>query len=109
MLVDINLKTFAVALILPVRDFVAQTVKIGIAAEIEITDQHSPQMANVTHFAVADAERAKKRDDRHCGDDPFHFERDRNGEQISLAVREQNHAGDQDAENRAGRSDSGYV
>src|SRR5438128_6206753 len=58
-------------------------------------------MADVADFAVADAEGAEKRNDRHRGYDPFHLERDGDGEEISLAIREQDRAGDHDAENRA--------
>ncbi len=109
MFVDINLKAPAVALILPIGNFVPQAIEIRIAPKVEIANQHAAEMADVAHLAVADAERAKERYDGHRGDDPFHFDGDWNRKQVCPAVGKQDCAGNQDTENRAGSADGGYV
>ncbi len=105
MLIDINLEALAIALKFPIRNFVAQAVEIRIAAEIEIADEHAAEVADVADVAFADAERSEKSNAGHNGDDPLHFYRHRNWKKISASVREQNGAGDHDAEDCAGRAD----
>jgi len=100
-LVDVNLKAFAIALILPIRNFIAQPIEIGIAAEIKIADEHAAEMADVADFAVTEADGAEKSNSRHDGDNPLHFQSDRNRKKIGAAVREENGTGDHDAEDCA--------
>ena len=57
MLVDVNLKALAIALVLPVRDGVANVVKERTAAEIEPANEHA---AEVTEVADVITGRAKQ-------------------------------------------------
>src|SRR5579859_1271415 len=59
-------------------------------------------MADVT---FANAECAEKRDSSHDGDDPLHFDSDRNWEKIGAAVGKKLGARNHDAEDRARRTD----
>src|SRR5207253_9518003 len=58
--VDVHVKFFAIALIFPVGDFIAETEEVGIAAKVEIADEHAAEMTKVADFVVTEAERDRK-------------------------------------------------
>ena len=60
MFVDVDFKFLAIALIFPVGDFIAETEEVGIAAKVEIADEHAPEMTKVADFVVTEAESAEK-------------------------------------------------
>ena len=60
MFVDVDVKFFAIALVFPVGDFVAEAEEVGIAAKVEIADEHAAEMTKVTDFVVTEAESAEK-------------------------------------------------
>jgi len=108
-LVDVDVEFLAVALEFPVGDFVAEAIEIGIAAEIQIADEHTAKVADVADAALAKAESAEEGEGGHAGDDPLHFNRDRDREDVSASVRKKNCASDENSENGAGSSDRGNV
>ncbi len=109
MFVDVDVKFFAIALVFPVGDFVAEAEEVGIAAEVEIADKHAAEMTEVADFVVTEAERAEKGQRGHDGDNRAKAQGNRNGKEKNAAIREQNRAGDHDSEDGAGSSDGGNV
>lgn len=109
MLIDVNLKALAVALVFPVGHFVADTVEIGIAAQVEIADDHATEMAEMADAAFTESQRAEKCDCGHERDNPFHFDGNGNREKVRAAIRKKNSAGDQNAEDGSRSADGGNV
>ena len=108
-LVDVHVEFFAVALEFPVGDFVAEPEEVGIAAEVEVADEHASEVADMADFVVAEAKGTEKSDGDHSGDDPFHFYGDGYGDDVGLTIRKENAAGDEDAEDGAGSANGGDV
>ena len=54
MLIDVDVKFSAIALIFPVGDFVPEAEKIGIAPKIKITNEHATQMTEVADAAFTE-------------------------------------------------------
>ena len=52
-LVDVNIELFAIALVLPIGNFIAQTEEIRIPPKIEVADEHAAKMAEVADAALA--------------------------------------------------------
>src|SRR5258708_2649355 len=107
LLVDVDVEFFAVALVFPVGDFVADTEKVRIATKIEIADEHPAEMTDVTDFIAAEAKRTQKSDGRHSGHNPFHLDRNGDRNDVGAAIWKENGAGDEDSENGAGRTNGG--
>ena len=104
-----NLEAPAVAPVLPVRHGIADAVKKRAAAEIEPTNEHATEMAEVTYLVVAEAKSAEKREHGHYRDNGAHAQSHGNREQHDLAIGKQDGAGDQHSENGAGRTNRGDV
>ena len=109
MLVDVDVEFLAIALVFPVGDFIADAEEIGIAAEIEIADEHAAKVTEMADAAFAKAQRSKKGEGGHDGYNPFHFDGDRDRKEIGAAIGEQYCAGDEDSENCAGSADGRHV
>src|SRR5262249_25038985 len=108
-LVDVDLELFAVALVFPVGDFVAEAIEGGVAAEGKIANEQSAQVADVRNPVIAQATGSEEGDGGHEGANPFHHDGDRNRKKIGAAIGKENRAGDQNAENRARGTDGGDV
>jgi hypothetical protein len=107
--VDVDVKFFAIPLIFPVGDFVAETEEVGIAAKVEIADEHAAEMTKVADLVITEAESAEKCQRGHNRDNGAKAQGNRNGKEKNAAVGEQNRAGDHDSEDGAGGSDGGNV
>ena len=105
MLVDVDVKFLAIALIFPVGNFVAQAEKVGIAAKVEITDQHAAEVADVADLVTTEAKSAEKCDDGHAGDNPLHFDGNWNWDDVGAAIGKKNGTGDENTEYGAGSAD----
>src|SRR5580692_11953966 len=86
-LVNVNIEALAVALVLPVRDAIAQAVQKGSTPQINIPNKHSPEMAEVAHLVVSHTERAEKRQSRHDRNNRAHAHRHGDREKINAPVR----------------------
>src|SRR5215813_3321758 len=105
MLVHVDLEALAIALQLPVGNSVADTVQQRTTSQVEVTNQHSTEMADVTDIVSTESEGSKKFQRGHDNDEPAHAQLDRNREQDDLSIGKQNRAGEQDPKNRAGGAD----
>src|ERR1043166_3447012 len=63
--VDIDVELFAITLIFPVGDFVADAEEVGVAAKIKIPDEHAAEVGDVAYGVIAKAEGAEKSDRGH--------------------------------------------
>src|SRR6266850_2967801 len=108
-LVDVDLKALAIALVLPVGDRVADVVEERTAAKIDPADEHAAKMADVADVAAPKPEGSEKFEDGHRDDVGTHGHFDGNRKHDDLAVRERDGACQQDSKNRAGGADRRYV
>src|SRR5882762_862274 len=108
-LVDVNLKTPAIALVLPVGNRVADVVEERTPAKINPTDEHPAKMADVADVAAPQPEGSEKFKDDHHDDEGTHGHFDGNRKHHDLTVREHDGACQQDSKNRAGGTDRRHV
>src|SRR6266850_3014026 len=108
-LVDVDLKALAIALVLPVGDRVADVVEEGAPAEIDPTDEHAAKMTDVTDVITPKPEGSEKFKDDHHNDVGTHGHFDGNRKHDDLAVREHDGACQKYSKNRAGGADRRYV
>src|SRR5258708_36761408 len=65
-LVDVDLEALAIAFVLPVSDRVADAIEERTASEIEPPNEHSTQMADVTHV-ISGRPKQQGKKKLHCG------------------------------------------
>ena len=65
MLVNVYVESFAVALVLPVRNAVSHAVQKRPSPQINVPHQHSAEMADVAHLVISQSKRAEKCKRRH--------------------------------------------
>ena len=99
MLLHVDLETLAIAAILPVCDFIPETIKKRTAAEVQPADKHAPQMAKVTDAVASGAQGEEEFDGRHGGDKGPHGNHDGEWEDPNAAVGKQDGVRDEDAIN----------
>lgn len=75
MLVNVHVESLAVALMLPVRNAVAHAVQKRSAPQINVADEHAPEMADVAHLVVSQSKRTEEGKRRHNGNDCAHAHR----------------------------------
>lgn len=109
MFIDVHLEALAIALVFPVRNFVAQTVEIRIAAEIEIANNHAAEMADMADASFAYTQGPKKCNECHDGHNGAHFDRYGDGNDVNAAVGKEDGAGNENTEDRSGSADSGNL
>src|SRR5258708_4749531 len=104
-LVDVDLEALAIAAVLPVGDGVTHVVEERTAAEINIANKHSAEMADVADVIATESE---CEDEFHCSHGNhisahahFHWNRKHH----YLAIRKKNGAGEQHTEDCAGGAD----
>src|SRR6266850_6934514 len=108
-LVDVDLKALAIALVLPVRDGVADVVEEGTPAKIDPADEHAGKMADVADVIASKPEGSEKFEDDHHDDVGTHGHFDGNRKHDDLAVREHDGACQKYSKNRAGGANRRYV
>lgn len=105
----IDLEAFAVPLILPVRHFVAHAIEERTAAEVEPTDQHATEMAEMADAVAGRAEGTEKFDGGHDGDEGSHGDHDGEREEPDLAIREEDGVGNENAKDCARGANCGRI
>ena len=93
MLVDVNLKAFAIALVLPVGDRVADVVEKRTPPKIDPADEHAAKMADVADVTPTESKGSEKFEDDHHNHECAHGHLDGNRKHDDLAVREHDGAG----------------
>lgn len=107
MLVDVGLEPFAVALVLPVGDRVADAIEERTAAKIDPANEHAPKMTDVADVIAAGAERGEKLDRSHNRDIRTHGDGNGEREKPDTTVRKKDGVGHKNPENGARRADGG--
>src|SRR6266852_3630982 len=103
--VDVNLEAPAIAFVLPVGDGIADAVEERAATEIDPSDEHTAEMADVADVVATESECG---DEFHCSHGNHigaHTHFHGNWKHHYLAIRKKNGAGEQHAEDGAGGAD----
>ncbi len=99
MLLHVDLEALAIAAILPVCDFIPETIKKRAAAEVQPADKHAPQMAKVTDSVASRAQGEEEFDGCHGGNKRPHGNHDGEWEDPNTPVGKQDGVRDEDAIN----------
>src|SRR5258706_6966092 len=105
MFVDVDLEALAVAAVLPVGDGVADAVEERAAAEIDPSDEHAAEMADVADVVATESECGDEFHRSHGNHIGAHAHFHRNRKHHHLAIRKKNSASEQHAEDSAGGAD----
>ena len=103
--VDVDLEALFVALVFPIADGVADAVEEGAATQVNVSDQHAAEMADVCDVVSAAAERGEKFDGAHDGDVGAHGDRDRQRDEPDFAIGEEDGVRHENAKDCSGRAD----
>src|SRR6266851_636954 len=107
--VDVHLEAFAIAAVLPVCDGVADAVEERAAAEIDPSDEHAAEMADVADVVATESECGDEFHRSHGNHIGTHTHFHRNRKHHYLAIRKKNGASEQHAEDGAGGADGRYI
>ncbi len=105
MFVDVDLEALAIAAVLPVGDGVADTVKERAATQINPTNKHAAEVADMADVAATEAEGAEKFQSGHDDDEGAHAHLDGNGEHDDLAVWKKDRARQENSKDCSGSAD----
>ena len=107
MVADVHFEFLAQAPAFPVRKKIPVIVEIGPAAQVNVADQHSAQMANVAHAIARGTDRAEEFDGAHHDHKYPHGHGNRQRKHPDLPVWHHDSHREQDSVDRSRRSDRG--